>query len=153
MDIPDRKSSPKPDTQFHQSAFISCRPIAAGRGLVRRNPDLVRKRGILERKFSKIRQQKSLKTVVFRQIVVEVTGYEPATFWSRILSSVGHPIPARPVESCCDWICSDGKVPSVGGFAWQTTGRMVLVVMDNRSLFRVASRVCSLMWLLMASIT
>ena len=60
-----------------------------------------------------------------RSKLVEVTGFEPATFWSRILSSVGHPIPARPVESCCDWICSDGKAPSVGGFAWQTTGRMV----------------------------
>ena len=69
--------------------------------------------------------------MVFRQIVVEVTGFEPATFWSRILSSVGHPIPARPVESCCDWICSDGKAPSVGGFAWQTTERMVPAVMEQ----------------------
>ena len=58
--------------------------------------------------------KKSLKTVVLIQILVEVTGFEPATFWSRILSSVGHPIPARPVESCCDWICSDGKVLLTG---------------------------------------
>ena len=68
MAIFDRKGAPKPDTQFHQSTFISCRPIAAEKGLVRRNPDLVGKRGILERKFGKNKQQKSLKTVVFRQI-------------------------------------------------------------------------------------
>ena len=68
MNLPDRKGAPKPDTQFHQSTFISCRPIAAEKGLVRRNPDLVGKRGILERKYGKNKQQKSLKTVVFRQI-------------------------------------------------------------------------------------
>ena len=68
MNIPDRKVARKPDTRFHQSTFIGCRPIAAGRGLVRWNPDLVGKRGISERKSSKTKQQKSLKTVVFRQI-------------------------------------------------------------------------------------
>ncbi|PWM66023.1 MAG: hypothetical protein DBX61_08825 [Clostridiales bacterium] len=67
MNIRDRKGAPKPDTQFHQSPFIGCHPIAAERGLVRRNPDLVGKRGISERKSSKTKQQKSLKTVVFRQ--------------------------------------------------------------------------------------
>ena len=39
MNIPDRKSSPKPDAQFHQSPFISCSPIAAERGHVRLRPD------------------------------------------------------------------------------------------------------------------
>ena len=43
INIPDRKAPPKPDTQFHTSPFISCRPMAAERGLVRRNPDLLRK--------------------------------------------------------------------------------------------------------------
>lgn len=43
MNIPDRKSSPKPDTRFHPSPFISCHPIAAERGHVRWNPDLLRK--------------------------------------------------------------------------------------------------------------
>lgn len=42
MNTPDRKSSPKPDTQFHQSTFIGCHPIEAERGLVRWNPDLLR---------------------------------------------------------------------------------------------------------------
>ena len=65
------------------------------------------------------------------RLKIEVTGFEPAAFWSRILSSVGQPILARPVESCCDRICSDGKAPSVGGFAWQTTGRMVPAVMEQ----------------------
>ena len=39
MNIQDRKAPPKPDTQFRQSPFISCRPIEAERGLVRWNPD------------------------------------------------------------------------------------------------------------------
>lgn len=42
MNIPDRKSFLKPDTQFHTSPFISCRPMAAERGHVRWNPDLLR---------------------------------------------------------------------------------------------------------------
>ena len=43
MNTPDRKSSPKPDTQFHPSPFISCHPIEAEKGPVRWNPDLLRK--------------------------------------------------------------------------------------------------------------
>ena len=43
MNIPDRKVAPKPDTQFHQSPFISCHPIEAEKGHVRWNPDLLRK--------------------------------------------------------------------------------------------------------------
>ena len=42
MNTPDRKAPPKPDTQFGQSPFISCHPIAAERGHVRWNPDLLR---------------------------------------------------------------------------------------------------------------
>ena len=42
INIPDRKAPPKPDTQFHTSPFISCRPMAAERGHVRWNPDLLR---------------------------------------------------------------------------------------------------------------
>lgn len=42
MNIPDRKSSPKPDTQFHKSTSISCHPIEAEKGHVRWNPDLIR---------------------------------------------------------------------------------------------------------------
>ena len=42
MNTPDRKSSPKPDAQFHHAPFISCRPMAAERGPVRWNPDLLR---------------------------------------------------------------------------------------------------------------
>ena len=42
INIPDRKSSPKPDAQFHKSPFISCHPIAAEREHVRCNPDLLR---------------------------------------------------------------------------------------------------------------
>ena len=41
MNIPDRESSPKPDTQFHPSHFISCHPIAAERGHVRLRPILM----------------------------------------------------------------------------------------------------------------
>ena len=43
INIPDRKSSPKPDAQFHKSPFISCHPIEAEKGPVRWNPDLLRK--------------------------------------------------------------------------------------------------------------
>lgn len=43
MAIFDRKVAPKPDTQFHQSPFISCHPIEAEKGPVRWNPDLLRK--------------------------------------------------------------------------------------------------------------
>lgn len=35
MNIPDRKVAPKPDTQFHQSPFISCHPIESEREHVR----------------------------------------------------------------------------------------------------------------------
>ena len=42
MNIPDRKSSPKPDMQFHKSTSISCHPIEAEKGHVRWNPDLLR---------------------------------------------------------------------------------------------------------------
>lgn len=69
MNIPDRKGAPKPDTQFHTSPFISCRPMAAERGLVRWNPDLIRKRWISKKKTkSKPNKQKSLKIVIIRPI-------------------------------------------------------------------------------------
>ena len=68
MNIPDRKVAPKPDTQFHKSTSISCHPMAAERGLVLWNPDLIRKRWISKKKTSKTKQQKSLKIVIFRRI-------------------------------------------------------------------------------------
>ena len=53
MNIRDRKEAPKPDTQFHKFPFISCRPMAAERGHVRWNPDLLRegKGGDLRSKY------------------------------------------------------------------------------------------------------
>ena len=79
--------------------------------------------------------------MVFRQIVVEVTGFEPATFWSRKLTLFDQCESDYPSLSTIDRICSDGKAPSVGEFAWQTTGLKVPAVMDTDCLLRIASRV------------
>ena len=46
--------------------------------------------------------------------MVEVTGFEPATFWSRNLISQGFWIPVCPFDSFFDRICSDEKVSSIG---------------------------------------
>ena len=54
---------------------------------------------------------------LFSQIrinLVEVTGFEPATFWSRNLISQGFWIPVCPFDSFFDRICSDEKVSSIG---------------------------------------
>ena len=69
---PRPKKTTKADAKVHSSTFISCHPIAAERGIVRlypvrpksgtKNPDLLSQ---------------------IRILVVEVTGFEPATFWSR----------------------------------------------------------------------
>ena len=69
--------------------------------------------------------------MVFRQIVVEVTGFEPATFWSRKLTLFDQCESDYPSLSTIDRICSDGKEPPVGEFAWQTTGCMVPAVMEQ----------------------
>ena len=57
---------------------------------------------------------------------VEVTGFEPATFWSRILISHGVWILVCPFESFFDRICLDGKVLSIGAICvadnWLLTG-------------------------------
>ena len=59
INIPDRKSSPKPDAQFHKSPFISCHPTCSERGLVLWNPNLCRKWESSKERFSKKTAKKS----------------------------------------------------------------------------------------------
>ena len=67
-----------------------------------------------------------------RSKLVEVTGFEPATFWSRKLTLFDQCESDYPSLSTIDRICSDRKAPSVGEFEWQTTRLKEPAVMDNR---------------------
>ena len=67
-----------------------------------------------------------------RILVVEVTGFEPATFWSRKLTLFDQCESDYPSLSTIDRICSDRKAPSVGEFALQTTRLKEPAIMDNR---------------------
>ena len=118
MNIPDRKSSPKPDTQFHQSPFISCHPKGGMSACVRIDQKISTKKPDL---FSQTRPK-----------MVEVTGFEPATFWSRKLTLFDQCESDYPSLSTIDRICSDRKAPSVGEFALQTTRLKEPAIMDNR---------------------
>ena len=67
-----------------------------------------------------------------RVSLVEVTGFEPATFWSRKLTLFDQCESDYPSLSTIDRICSDRKAPSVGEFALQTTRLKEPAIMDNR---------------------
>ena len=51
--------------------------------------------------------------------------------WYELIRHISVSETGEGIESCCDWICSDGKEPPVGEFAWQTTGCMVPAVMEQ----------------------
>ena len=61
-----------------------------------------------------------------RIFVVEVTGFEPAAFWSRTTKTLALVIRINPITQFFDWILSDSKTLLL--VAWQGCSRAYVVL-------------------------